>query len=77
MAKQKPIIQDGVVIESMKNAKFKVELENGHIVLCDISGKIRIHNIRISVGDKVKIEMTPYDLSKGRISFRGNEKKKK
>ena len=60
----------GTIIESMPNAMFKVELENGHEILAHISGKIRKNFIRILPGDKVRVEMTPYDLSKGRITFR-------
>lgn len=61
---------EGTILESMPNAMFKVELENGHEILAHISGKIRKNFIRILPGDKVKVEMTPYDLSKGRITFR-------
>ncbi len=70
MAKQKSIEQDGTVIESLGNAMFRVELENGHILTAHISGKMRMHYIKILPGDKVKLEMSPYDLSKGRITFR-------
>ncbi|MCQ2313567.1 MAG: translation initiation factor IF-1 [Bacteroidales bacterium] len=70
MAKQDVIEQDGTVIESLANAMFKVELENGLVVLAHISGKMRMHYIRILPGDRVKLEMSPYDLTKGRISFR-------
>ena len=70
MAKQAAIERDGSVIEALSNAMFRVELENGHEILAHISGKIRKNFIRILPGDKVKVEMTPYDLSKGRISFR-------
>ena len=70
MAKQLSIEQDGTVIESLGNAMFRVELENGHEILAHISGKIRKNFIRILPGDRVKVEMTPYDLSKGRITFR-------
>ena len=70
MAKQLVIEQDGVVRESLGNAMFRVELENGHIIIAHISGKMRMHYIKILVGDKVKVEMSPYDLSKGRINFR-------
>jgi len=70
MAKQASIEQDGVILEALSNARFKVELENGHEVLAHISGKMRMHYIRILPGDKVKIEMSPYDLSKGRITYR-------
>ena len=61
---------EGKILESMPNAMFKVELENGHEILAHISGKIRKNFIRILPGDRVKVEMTPYDLSKGRITFR-------
>ena len=70
MAKQGVIEQDGVVVEALSNAMFRVELENGHEITASISGKIRMHYIRILPGDKVKVEMSPYDLTKGRISFR-------
>jgi len=70
MAKQLSIEQDGTVVESLGNAMFRVELENGHIIIAHISGKMRMHYIKILPGDKVKIEMSPYDLTKGRISFR-------
>ncbi len=70
MAKQLVIEQDGVVNESLGNAMFRVELENGHVIIAHISGKMRMHYIKILVGDKVKVEMSPYDLSKGRIIFR-------
>lgn len=70
MAKQDVIELEGTVLEALPNAMFKVELENGHEILAHISGKMRMHYIKILPGDKVKVEMTPYDLSKGRISFR-------
>jgi len=70
MAKQTAIEQDGTVRESLGNAMFRVELENGHVVTAHISGRMRMHYIRILPGDRVKLEMTPYDLSKARISFR-------
>jgi translation initiation factor IF-1 len=70
MAKQLTIEQDGVVIESLGNAMFRVELENGHVIMAHISGKMRMHYIKILPGDKVKVEMSPYDLTKGRITFR-------
>ena len=68
MAKQTAIERDGTIIEA--NAMFRVELDNGHVITAHISGKMRMHYIKILPGDKVKVEMTPYDLSKGRISFR-------
>ena len=70
MAKQSSIEQDGTIIESLSNAMFRVELENGHIITAHISGKMRMHYIRILPGDKVGVEMSPYDLSRGRIIFR-------
>ncbi len=70
MAKQTPIEQDGVIVESLGNAMFRVELENGHVILAHISGKMRMHYIKILPGDRVKIEMSPYDLTKGRITYR-------
>jgi len=70
MAKQPPIEQDGTIVEALSNAMFRVELENGHVITAHISGKMRMHYIRILPGDKVKVEMSPYDLTKGRITFR-------
>lgn len=70
MAKQSAIEKDGTIIEALSNAMFRVELDNGHIVVAHISGKMRMHYIRILPGDKVRVEMSPYDLTKGRISFR-------
>jgi translation initiation factor IF-1 len=70
MSKQLSIEQDGTVVESLGNAIFRVELENGHVIIAHISGKMRMHYIKILPGDKVKIEMSPYDLAKGRITFR-------
>ena len=70
MAKQAAIEQDGSIIEALSNAMFRVELENGHIVTAHISGKMRMHYIRILPGDKGGVEMSPYDLSRGRIIFR-------
>ena len=70
MAKQASIQLDGTVIESLGNAMFRVELENGHEITAHISGKMRMHYIKILPGDKVRVEMSPYDLSKGRIAFR-------
>ncbi|HPE33941.1 MAG: translation initiation factor IF-1 [Sphingobacteriia bacterium] len=70
MAKQPLIEQDGTVIESLGNAMFRVELENGHVIIAHISGKMRMHYIKILPGDRVKIAMSLYDLSKGRITFR-------
>ncbi len=70
MSKQNSIQQDGTVVESLGNAMFRVELENGHQITAHISGKMRMHYIKILPGDRVKIEMSPYDLTKGRITFR-------
>ena len=70
MAKQPLIKQDGTIVEALSNAMFKVKLENGHEILATISGKMRMNYIRILPGDKVGVEMSPYDLSRGRIIFR-------
>tara|TARA_B100000609_G_scaffold40540_1_gene30933 strand:- start:153 stop:371 length:219 start_codon:yes stop_codon:yes gene_type:complete len=70
MAKQASIEQDGEIVEALSNAMFRVELENGHEVIAHISGKMRMHYIKILPGDKVKLEMSPYDLTKGRIVYR-------
>lgn len=70
MAKQASIEQDGVIKEALSNAMFRVELENGHIITAHISGKMRMYYIKILPGDKVRVAMSPYDLSKGRITFR-------
>lgn len=70
MAKEEAITVDGTVLEPLPNAMFRVELENGHKVLAHISGKMRMHYIRILPGDKVTVELSPYDLSKGRITYR-------
>ncbi|HIF15137.1 MAG TPA: translation initiation factor IF-1 [Bacteroidetes bacterium] len=70
MGKQGLIIQDGKVTEALSNAMFRVVLENGHEIVAHISGKMRMHYIKILPGDKVALEISPYDLSKGRITFR-------
>ncbi len=70
MAKQPPIEQDGVITQALSNAMFRVELENGHVITAHISGKMRKFYIKLLPGDKVKLEMTPYDLSIGRITYR-------
>jgi translation initiation factor IF-1 len=70
MAKQTSIEQDGTIVEALSNAMFRVELENGHLVVAHISGKMRMNYIKILPGDKVKLEMSPYDLTKGRIVYR-------
>ncbi len=74
MAKQSAIEQDGVIVEALSNAMFRVELENGHEITAHISGKMRMHYIKILPGDKVRVEMSPYDLSKGRIVLDINKK---
>lgn len=70
MAKEELIETEGVVAEALPNAMFRVQLENGHIVLAHVSGKMRMNFIRILSGDKVKLELSPYDLSRGRITYR-------
>ncbi len=70
MAKEKPIQVDGVIKENLPNANFVVELENKHEIIAHISGKMRMHFIKILPGDKVKVEISPYDLSRGRITYR-------
>ena len=70
MAKEKAITIDGVIKETLPNAMFRVVLDNGHEIIAHVSGKMRMHYIKILPGDKVKLEMSPYDLSKGRITFR-------
>ena len=73
MAKEEQIEMDGTVIDTLPNTMFRVQLDNGHVVLAHISGKMRKNYIRILKGDKVTVEMTPYDLTKGRITFRHKE----
>ena len=70
MAKEEAIQMTGEVVEALPNAMFRVKLENGHEITCHVSGKIRMHYIRILPGDRVAVEMSPYDLSKGRITYR-------
>ena len=70
MAKQPSIEQDGVITEALSNAMFRVELENGNVITAHISGKMRMHYIKILPGDRVRVDMSPYDLTKGRITFR-------
>jgi translation initiation factor IF-1 len=70
MAKEELIETEGVIIETLPNAMFRVKLENGHVVLAHVSGKMRMNFIRILPGDKVKLELSPYDLNRGRITFR-------
>ena len=75
MPKEDQIEMTGIVIETLPNTMFRVKLENGHVVTAHISGRMRKNYIRILTGDAVTVEMTPYDLTKGRISYRGIEKK--
>lgn len=70
MAKEELIETEGKIVEALPNAMFRVELENGHVVLAHVSGKMRMNFIRILPGDKVKLELSPYDLARGRITFR-------
>ena len=70
MSKEESIEIEGTILEPLPNAMFRVELENGHKVLAHISGKMRMHFIRISSGDKVKVQLSPYDLTRGRITYR-------
>ncbi|MGB0965400.1 MAG: translation initiation factor IF-1 [Litorivicinus sp.] len=70
MAKEDSIEMDGTIVDTLPNTMFRVELDNGHTVTAHISGKMRKHYIRILTGDRVKVEVTPYDLSKGRITYR-------
>ena len=70
MAKQDSIEVDGTITEALSNAMFRVTLESGHVITAHISGKMRMHYIKILPGDKVRVEMSPYDLTNGRISFR-------
>jgi translation initiation factor IF-1 len=72
MAKKDTITMQGKIIETLPNTMFRVELENGHVIIAHISGKMRKNYIRILTGDSVTVELSPYDLSKGRIIFRGN-----
>ncbi|RPI78128.1 MAG: translation initiation factor IF-1 [Desulfobacteraceae bacterium] len=71
MPKEEAITVEGTVVETLPNAMFRVELENGHRILAHISGKMRLHFIKILQGDKVSVELSPYDLSRGRITYRG------
>lgn len=70
MAKEQPIKVDGTILETLPNATFRIELENGHKVLAHVSGKMRMHFIKILPGDKVTVELSPYDLTRGRIVYR-------
>jgi translation initiation factor IF-1 len=77
MPKEDAIQVEGTVVEALPNAMFRVELENGHKVLAHISGKMRVHYIRILPGDKVIVELSPYDLTRGRIVYRGTKRDRK
>ncbi len=70
MAKEEPIVLEGTVVETLANTKFRIEIESGHQILAHISGKMRRHFIRIIPGDKVTVEVSPYDLTRGRITYR-------
>ena len=70
MSKAGVLKQDGTIVEALSNAMFRVQLENGHETICHISGKMRMHYIKILPGDRVSVEMSPYDLTKGRITYR-------
>lgn len=76
MAKEDHIEMNGVVVDSLPNTTFRVQLDNGHVVMCHISGRMRKNYIRILTGDKVTVELTPYDLTRGRITYRDAGKKK-
>jgi translation initiation factor IF-1 len=73
MAKEEAIVVEGTIIEPLPNAMFRVELDNGHKVLAHISGKMRMHFIKILPGDKVTVELSPYDLTRGRVTFRAKK----
>ncbi len=73
MAKEEAIVVEGTIVEPLPNAMFRVELENGHKVLAHISGKMRMHFIKILPGDRVTVELSPYDLSRGRVTFRAKK----
>lgn len=70
MSKENFIVQDGIITEAFPNTLFNVELENGHTILCHMSGKLKLNYIKLIPGDKVRVEISPYDLTKGRISYR-------
>ena len=76
MAKEEPITVEAIVTESLPNARFRARLDSGHEILAHVSGKMRMHYIRILPGDKITVEMSPYDLTKGRIICRGERRKK-
>jgi translation initiation factor IF-1 len=74
MAKEEPIVVEAIVEEALPNARFRARLESGHEIMAHVSGKMRMHYIRIMAGDKITVEMSPYDLTKGRIISRGDRK---
>ncbi len=76
MAKEEPITVEAVVTEALPNARFRAKLESGHEILAHVSGKMRMHHIRILPGDKITVEMSPYDLTKGRITCRGERRRR-
>ena len=76
MAKEEPITVEAVVTEALPNARFRAKLASGHEILAHVSGKMRMHYIRILPGDKITVEMSPYDLTKGRIIYRGDRKQR-
>jgi translation initiation factor IF-1 len=76
MAKEEPITVEALVTEALPNARFRAKLESGHEILANVSGKMRMHYIRILPGDKITVEMSPYDLTKGRIICRGERRKR-
>ena len=76
MAKEEPITVEAVVTEALPNARFRAKLESGHEILAHVSGKMRMHYIRILPGDKITVEMSPYDLTKGRITCRGERRRR-
>ena len=75
MAKEEPIVLEAIVTEALPNARFRAQLENGHEIMAHVSGKMRMHYIRILPGDKITVEMSPYDLTKGRITCRGERRR--
>ncbi|MFM8454231.1 MAG: translation initiation factor IF-1 [Gammaproteobacteria bacterium] len=75
MAKEEPIEMEGIVVETLPSTSFRVQLENGHVIIAHISGRMRKNNIRILTGDRVTVQLTPYDLSKARIIFRNKDSK--
>jgi translation initiation factor IF-1 len=77
MAKEEPITVEATVTEALPNARFRAKLDSGHQILAHVSGKMRMHYIRILPGDKITVEMSPYDLTKGRIVYRGDRRKRR